>query len=161
MGLQMHVGQSEGFDGHTTAPPYANYHVSHPMHRTGCFAVHPFFGPEHCPPREPVTLAWRTVPDALQVYENVGAVYKAVNERLRSSASSSSSRTGGFFFGEKPCSLDAVLYAHLLYQQAAPVSAPELRSQVPLSEAHEPNNPACVPPPPSLSCLAAMRCYNH
>ena len=66
-----------------------------------------------------------------QVYDNVGAVYKALDERLRSSGSgSSSSRAGGFFFGNKPCSLDAVLYAHLLYQQAAPVSAPELRSQV-------------------------------
>lgn len=67
-----------------------------------------------------------------QVYDGVGAVYKALDERLRSSGSgsNSSSSAGGFFFGEKPCSLDAVLYAHLLYQQAAPVSAPELRSQV-------------------------------
>ena len=35
-----------------------------------------------------------------------------------------------FFFGDRPSSLDALLFAHLLYLQTAPVAAPELRSKV-------------------------------
>ena len=62
-------------------------------------------------------------------------MYKALNERLLSSGSS------GFFLGQKPCSLDAMLFAHLLYQQSAPTSAPELRSQVPM------NSPTFLFPP--------------
>jgi Glutathione S-transferase, C-terminal domain len=35
-----------------------------------------------------------------------------------------------FFFGDKPSSVDAVLYPHLLYHHRSPVAAPELRNAV-------------------------------
>ncbi|KAK9824042.1 hypothetical protein WJX72_007256 [[Myrmecia] bisecta] len=62
-----------------------------------------------------------------KVYHDAGEVYSAVAERLQAVQ-----RQGGgsFFFGSHASSLDALLYAHLAYQQGAPVSAPELRTQL-------------------------------
>lgn len=53
-------------------------------------------------------------------------MYEALDEKLRSGGGGGS----GFFFGSSPCSLDAVLFSHLLIHTAAPVAAPELRAQV-------------------------------
>jgi Glutathione S-transferase, C-terminal domain len=66
-----------------------------------------------------------------QVYQEAATAYNAIAERLKSNSSTSSSRAdAGFFFGEKPSSLDAYLFGHLLYQRSAPVSAPELHGKV-------------------------------
>ena len=63
----------------------------------------------------------------MQVYAEAGAVFQALEERLRAGGGRGGAR---FFFGDRPSSLDALLLAHLLYLQSAPVSAPELRSKV-------------------------------
>ena len=60
-----------------------------------------------------------------QVYKDAAAVYAALADHLRASASK-----GGFFFGGKPSSLDAAIFAHLALHHGAPVSAPELRQKV-------------------------------
>lgn len=41
-----------------------------------------------------------------------------------------SSGHGPFFFGAKPCSFDALLYGLLAFQQASPVTSPEMKQQV-------------------------------
>jgi glutathione S-transferase len=64
-------------------------------------------------------------PPHRQVYAHAGSVFKALDERLRAGG-----RGGHFFFGDRASSLDALLFAHLLYLQSAPVSAPELRNKV-------------------------------
>ena len=58
----------------------------------------------------------------LQVYSGLAAAYAAIAERL-------SAADGNFFFGSKPSSLDALLFGHLAFHLAAPVSAPEIREQ--------------------------------
>ena len=59
------------------------------------------------------------------MYEGAGKVYAALEEHLRST-----SGKGGYFFGDKPSSLDAAIFAHLVFHHGAPVSAPELRQKV-------------------------------
>ncbi len=66
----------------------------------------------------------------LQVYAEAGGVFKALDERLRGGGGGGGRGGARFFFGDRPSSLDALLFAHLLYLQGAPVSAPELRSKV-------------------------------
>lgn len=61
-----------------------------------------------------------------QAYSGAGKAYAAVAARLR--AAGASGRR--FFLGSRPCSLDALLFAHLLHHRSAPVSAPELRREV-------------------------------
>ena len=61
-----------------------------------------------------------------RVLSDAVAAHAAVAARL----SSSSSSTGPFFFGKTPSSLDALLFAHLSFHAAAPVSPPELRESV-------------------------------
>ena len=41
-----------------------------------------------------------------------------------------SSGHGPFFFGARPCSFDALLYGLLAFQQASPVTSPEMKQQV-------------------------------
>ena len=41
-----------------------------------------------------------------------------------------SSGHGPFFFGANPCSFDALLYGLLAFQQASPVTSPEMKQQV-------------------------------
>lgn len=61
-----------------------------------------------------------------QAYRGAGKAYAAIAARLRAAGASG----GRFFLGERPCSLDALLFAHLLHHRSAPVSAPELRREV-------------------------------
>lgn len=61
----------------------------------------------------------------LQIYASLEAAYAALAERLNGS-------DGGYIFGAKPSSLDALLYGHLAFHQAAPVSSPEIQHQVSL-----------------------------
>jgi len=56
-----------------------------------------------------------------RVYGDAAAAVAALADRLASSP-------GPFFFGDRPSSLDALLYAHLAFHRAAPVAAPELRA---------------------------------
>jgi hypothetical protein len=56
-----------------------------------------------------------------RVYGDAAAAVAALADRLASSP-------GPFFFGARPCGLDAALYAHLAFHRAAPVAAPELRA---------------------------------
>ena len=56
-----------------------------------------------------------------RVYGEAAAAVAALSDRLASSP-------GPFFFGDRPCSLDALLYAHLAFHRAAPVAAPELKA---------------------------------
>lgn len=51
------------------------------------------------------------------------AAYAALAERLNGS-------DGDYIFGAKPSSLDALLYGHLAFHQAAPISSPEIQHQV-------------------------------
>jgi hypothetical protein len=37
---------------------------------------------------------------------------------------------GRWFFGDKPCSLDALLFGHLAFYKHSPVAAPVLRDKV-------------------------------
>jgi metaxin len=50
-------------------------------------------------------------------------VLSAVADRLRASP-------GRFFFGERPSSLDALLFGHLAFYRHSPVAAPVLRDKV-------------------------------
>ena len=61
----------------------------------------------------------------LQVYSDAAQACSAITERL-----SMSSGHGPFFFGAKPCSFDALLYGLLAFQQASPVTSPEMKQQV-------------------------------
>ena len=63
--------------------------------------------------------------DGLQVYEDAGRAYVALEDHLRSN-----SGKGSYFFGSRPSSLDAAIFAHLAFHHGAPVSAPELRQKV-------------------------------
>ena len=56
-----------------------------------------------------------------RIYGDAAAAVAALADRLASSP-------GPFFFGARPCGLDAALYAHLAFHRAAPVAAPELRA---------------------------------
>ncbi len=57
------------------------------------------------------------------MYTSLADAYAAIAERLSGS-------DGDYFFGGKPSSLDALLYGHLAFHQAAPVASPEIRQQV-------------------------------
>ncbi len=57
------------------------------------------------------------------MYTSLADAYAAIAERLNAS-------DGDYFFGGKPSSLDALLYGHLAFHQAAPVTSPEIRHQV-------------------------------
>lgn len=59
----------------------------------------------------------------MQIYSALATAYEAIAERLRG-------LDGNFFFGKKPSSLDALLFGHLAFHLAAPVSSPEIREQV-------------------------------
>jgi glutathione S-transferase len=50
-------------------------------------------------------------------------VLSAVADRLRASP-------GRFFFGDRPSSLDALLFGHLAFYRHSPVAAPVLRDKV-------------------------------
>ena len=65
-------------------------------------------------------------PLAWQAYRGADKAYAAIAARLRAAGASG----GRFFLGARPCSLDALLFAHLLHHRSAPVSAPELRREV-------------------------------
>ncbi|DBA69239.1 hypothetical protein WJX79_004648 [Trebouxia sp. C0005] len=58
-----------------------------------------------------------------QMYTSLADAYAAIAERLSAS-------DGDYFFGGKPSSLDALLYGHLAFHQAAPVTSPEIRHQI-------------------------------
>ena len=68
---------------------------------------------------------WKMTPDCVlvQIYAALESAYAAIAERLTSS-------DGDYFFGNKPCSLDALLYGHLAFHQAAPTSCPEIQYHV-------------------------------
>lgn len=59
----------------------------------------------------------------LQIYESLEPAYAALAERLNSS-------DGNYMFGANPSSLDALLFGHLAFHAAAPVSCPEIQHQV-------------------------------
>lgn len=59
----------------------------------------------------------------LQAYQGAVQTLGAVADRLRAS-------TGRFFFGDKPSSLDALLFGHLAFYKHSPVAAPVLRDKV-------------------------------
>ena len=59
------------------------------------------------------------------MYSDAAQACSAITERL-----SMSSGHGPFFFGAKPCSFDALLYGLLAFQQASPVTSPEMKQQV-------------------------------
>ena len=56
-----------------------------------------------------------------RVYGEAAAAVASLADRLAASP-------GPFFFGDRPCGLDALLYAHLAFHRAAPVAAPELKA---------------------------------
>jgi len=60
------------------------------------------------------------------VYDAAAAAHVALAARLAARGGD----RGAFFFGEKPSSLDALLFAHLSFHASAPVAAPELRESV-------------------------------
>lgn len=72
-----------------------------------------------------ILLCYKTFRNGLQVYEDAGRAYVALEEHLRSN-----SGKGSYFFGSRPSSLDAATFAHLAFHHGAPVSAPELRQKV-------------------------------
>jgi hypothetical protein len=59
----------------------------------------------------------------VQAYQGAVQTLGAVADRLRASS-------GRFFFGDKPTSLDAVLFGHLAFYKHSPVAAPVLRDKV-------------------------------
>ena len=61
----------------------------------------------------------------LQIYGSLEGAYAALAERLNGS-------DGSFIFGTSPSSLDALLFGHLAFHQAAPVSCPEIQHHVSL-----------------------------
>lgn len=63
--------------------------------------------------------------NGVQVYEEAGRAYAALEEHLRANSARES-----FFFGIRPSSLDAAIFAHVAFHHGAPVSAPELRQKV-------------------------------
>jgi glutathione S-transferase len=67
----------------------------------------------------------------LQAYQGAVEVLSAVADRLRASP-------GRFFFGERPSSLDALLFGHLAFYRHSPVAAPVLRDKVSHASAWQP-----------------------
>jgi metaxin len=61
---------------------------------------------------------------ATQIYEGAKQAYASLAQQMEKHNSGEVK----FFFGDKPSSVDAVLYPHLLYHHRSPVAAPELRS---------------------------------
>lgn len=59
-----------------------------------------------------------------QIYADAAAVYAALADHLKGTAGQ-----GPYFFGARPSSLDAAIFAHLALHHCAPVSAPELRQK--------------------------------
>lgn len=91
---------------------------------------------QHCSPRQPVAGSNMVPGDGaaspspvqisqfrVQIYESLEAAYAALAERLNGS-------DGDYIFGTQPSSLDALLYGHLAFHQAGPVSGPEIQHQV-------------------------------
>lgn len=64
-----------------------------------------------------------TTPHPLQAYQGALQSLGAIADRLRASS-------GRFFFGDKPSSLDALLFGHLAFYKHSPVAAPALRDKV-------------------------------
>ncbi|KAL3141776.1 hypothetical protein ABBQ32_004451 [Trebouxia sp. C0010 RCD-2024] len=58
-----------------------------------------------------------------QIYESLEPAYAALAERLNGS-------DGDYIFGANPSSLDALLFGHLAFHEAAPVSCPEIQHQL-------------------------------
>lgn len=84
----------------------------------------------------------------LQVYEAACEVISALADRLHAAGGS-----GRYFFGAKPCSLDALVLGHLMLYRASPVAAPVLHRKV-RRQAHI-SYLAYKCRPPCLSGLAA------
>lgn len=61
--------------------------------------------------------------DGFKAYQGAVEVLSAVADRLRASP-------GRFFFGDRPSSLDALLFGHLAFYRHSPVAAPVLRDKV-------------------------------
>ncbi|GAX75398.1 hypothetical protein CEUSTIGMA_g2842.t1 [Chlamydomonas eustigma] len=61
--------------------------------------------------------------DASQIYSEAGDVITALGDRIRASQ-------GAFFFGSRPCSLDALVFGHLLYYRLSPAAPPVLKEKV-------------------------------
>eukprot|EP00878_Enallax_costatus_P028286 GHUV01030539.1.p1 GENE.GHUV01030539.1~~GHUV01030539.1.p1 ORF type:complete len:224 (+),score=65.80 GHUV01030539.1:458-1129(+) len=61
--------------------------------------------------------------DGYKAYQDAVEVLSAVADRLRASP-------GRFFFGDRPSSLDALLFGHLAFYRHSPVAAPVLRDKV-------------------------------
>jgi metaxin len=57
------------------------------------------------------------------IYAGALAALKALTERLRSSV-------GRYLMGDTPCSLDALVFGHLLFLRSSPCAAPVLQSAV-------------------------------
>ena len=86
----------------------------------------------------------------MQVYGDAAAVYAALADHLRGTASK-----GNYFFGPEPSSLDAALFAHLALHHSAPVSAPELRQKVVSNDILAPADP---PAPAGCGCALRQVC---
>lgn len=60
---------------------------------------------------------------AAVIYEQAVEALGALSDRLRASA-------GPYFFGARPSSLDALVFAHLAFYRQSPVAAPALKAKV-------------------------------
>ena len=61
--------------------------------------------------------------DGAAAFAGAGDALGALADRLRASG-------GRFFFGDKPSSLDALLFGHAAFYLLSPIAAPVLRSKV-------------------------------
>lgn len=61
--------------------------------------------------------------DGFKAYQDTVQALSAVSDRLRASS-------GRFFFGDRPSSLDALLFGHMAFYKHSPVAAPVLRDKV-------------------------------
>jgi hypothetical protein len=70
------------------------------------------------------------LPSALPPLLHVPQAYQGAVQALGACADRLRSSPGRFFFGDKPSSLDALLFGHLAFYKHSPVAAPVLRDKV-------------------------------
>ncbi len=61
--------------------------------------------------------------DAEQLYSGASTVLSALSDKLRAAH-------GPYLMGARPCSLDALLFGHLLFYRSSPSAAPTLKAAV-------------------------------